>query len=56
VEVTYAYQDNGRLAVTARLEGHQAAATYLLRENRLDDTDLRRWAEYVSNEWKRREQ
>jgi molecular chaperone DnaK len=55
VQVSYSYQENGRLRVLAKLEGLPAmVTTYFLRDNSLPETDLRGWLEYVAEEWKKR--
>ncbi len=54
VQISYAYQENGRLRVMAKLEGMPAVVTtYFLRDNSLAENDLRRWADYVATEWKK---
>jgi molecular chaperone DnaK len=56
VEVRYAYQENGRLQVAARLVGHGAqVTTEFVRDNSLDDDDLMLWAECLAGEAKRQE-
>jgi molecular chaperone DnaK len=55
VQVSYAYEENGRLRVLAKLEGLPAVVTtYFLRDNSLPETDLRRWESFVSAEWGRK--
>jgi molecular chaperone DnaK len=55
VRVSYTYETNGRLHVTARLKGHQAGVTTdFLRENSLPDDDLELWAHYVAEEMNKR--
>jgi molecular chaperone DnaK len=45
VQVSYTYEANGRLHVTAKLKGHNAAVTTdFRRENSLPDDDLELWA------------
>jgi molecular chaperone DnaK len=51
VEVSYTYEANGRLHVTARLLGHDAGvSTDFVRENSLPDEDLELWGRYVAEE------
>jgi molecular chaperone DnaK len=51
VRVSYTYETNGRLHVTARLEGRDAGVTTdFLRENSLPDEDLELWRHYVEKE------
>ena len=46
VEVTYEYGEDGRLRVSARLAGHDAAATAeFVRDNALSDGDLLLWGQ-----------
>ena len=54
VEVRYAYQENGRLQVAAKLLGHgnQVIAEFI-RDNSLDDDDLLLWAECLDDEAER---
>src|SRR5262249_20184754 len=48
VQVSYTYQENGRLHVSAKLKGHQAAVTMdFVRANSLSENDLGMWLEYV---------
>jgi molecular chaperone DnaK len=55
VQVSYSYQENGRLRVLAKLEGLPVVVTtYFLRDNSLPETDLRGWSQYVAGEWKKR--
>jgi molecular chaperone DnaK len=57
VQVSYSYQENGRLRVTAKLEGMPAVVTtYFLRDNSLAENELRRWADYVATEWKKHDE
>jgi molecular chaperone DnaK len=51
VEVSYTYETNGRLHVTAKVKGHKAGITTdFQRENSLPDEDLEMWAHYVDEE------
>lgn len=51
VEVKYAYEANGRLKVSARLQGRDASVeTEFVRENSVSENDLELWSEYVSGE------
>ncbi|HUY32107.1 MAG TPA: Hsp70 family protein [Pirellulales bacterium] len=51
VEVRYAYQENGRLQVAAKLLGHAAhVIAEFTRDNSLDDDDLLLWAECLADE------
>jgi molecular chaperone DnaK len=51
VEVCYTYEANGRLHVTARLEGHEVGVTAdFERENSLADEDLDLWAHFIEDE------
>ncbi len=51
IEVSYTYQSNGRLQVTARLKGRAAGVTTdFQRENSLPDDDLDMWSHLVENE------
>jgi molecular chaperone DnaK len=48
VEVCYAYEENGRLQVSAKLKGHSAAAVAEFeRDNSLPENDLLLWAQVV---------
>jgi molecular chaperone DnaK len=52
VQVSYSYQENGQLQVAAKLQGHPSiVTTYFLRENSLEDADLKTWTEFVSQRW-----
>lgn len=56
VEVRYAYRENGRLQVAARLVGHEAkVTTQFVRDNSLSDDDLMLWAECLASEAQRTE-
>jgi molecular chaperone DnaK len=51
LQVSYTYEANGRLHVTARVKDHNAAVTTdFQRENSLPDEDLELWAHYVQEE------
>jgi molecular chaperone DnaK len=51
VRVSYTYGTNGRLHVSAKVQGHGAEVTAdLLRENSLPDDDLDMWARYIAEE------
>jgi molecular chaperone DnaK len=51
VEVSYTYEANGRLHVTARLVGRDVGvSTDFVRENSLPDEDLELWGRYVAEE------
>lgn len=48
VHITYRYAENGRLEVTAKLQGRLAeCTTTFVRDNSLPEGDLLLWAEYV---------
>ena len=48
VHVCYAYEPNGRLRVSARVEGQtRETTTEFVRDNSLAEGDLRQWAQYV---------
>jgi molecular chaperone DnaK len=54
VEVRYAYQENGRLKVTAKLIGHGARVTAeFIRDNSLSDDDLLLWGQVLADEAER---
>lgn len=53
VEVSYTYEANGRLQVTAQVKGHAAVTTHFTRENSMGDEDLDLWAKYVGEEMSR---
>ncbi len=51
VKVTYSYEPNGRLRVSARLKGHTASVSAdFERENRLPEDDLDLWTHFVDKE------
>jgi molecular chaperone DnaK len=51
IKVSYTYESNGRLHVTAKVKGHKASVTTdFERENSLPDEDLELWAGYVQQE------
>ena len=51
VKVSYTYESNGRLHVSASLEGHDASVTTdFERENRLPDEELELWAQFIADE------
>ena len=51
VKVTYSYEPNGRLRVSARLKGHTAGVSAdFERENRLPEDDLDLWSHFVEKE------
>jgi molecular chaperone DnaK len=51
VQVSYTYEANGRLHVTAKVKGHPAGVTMdFERENSLPDDELERWAHYIDEE------
>jgi molecular chaperone DnaK len=51
VRVSYSYEANGRLHVSAQLQGHAASvAADFERENRLPDEDLDMWAHFIEDE------
>jgi molecular chaperone DnaK len=53
VHVSYTYETNGRVHVTARLKGYAAGVTTdFLRENSLPDEELELWTRYVEEELK----
>jgi molecular chaperone DnaK len=55
VSVSYSYEENGRLRVTAKVQGQQAgAAATFERDNSLGEGELKTWATYTADEWKRR--
>src|SRR5262249_1611137 len=54
VRVSYTYEANGRLHVSARLQGHEAGVTTEFHcENSLPDEDVQLWMHYVDEETKR---
>jgi molecular chaperone DnaK len=56
VEVRYSYEENGRMQVTGKLMGHDAAVTVeFTRDNSLSDDDLMLWAECLTEESTRTE-
>ena len=51
MQVSYTYEANGRLHVTAKVKGYEAGVTTdFTRENSLPDEDLELWAHYVEAE------
>jgi molecular chaperone DnaK len=51
IRVSYTYETNGRLQVTAQLKGHTAGVTAeFQRENRLPEDDLDLWAHFILEE------
>jgi len=51
VQVSYTYEANGRLHVTARVKGSRAVVdTNFERENSLPDEELDLWSQYVNEE------
>jgi molecular chaperone DnaK len=51
VRVSYSYEANGRLHVSAQLSGHTAGVSAdFERENRLPDEDLDMWAHFIEDE------
>ena len=51
IDVSYTYQSNGRLHLSAKLRGHGAGiSTDFQRENSLDDEDLEAWSHLVESE------
>ena len=51
VRVSYSYAANGRLHVSAHLQGHSAGVNAdFERENRLPDEDLDMWAHFIADE------
>jgi molecular chaperone DnaK len=51
VRVSYTYQANGALHVSAQLKGHAAGVSANFeRENRLPDEDLEMWAHFIADE------
>jgi molecular chaperone DnaK len=57
VRVSYTYESNGRLHVTAQLKGYDAAVTAdFERENRLPDEDLDLWTQYAAEEMSKPEE
>jgi molecular chaperone DnaK len=49
VQVSYAYEANGRLQVTAQLKGQKTSVTTeFVRDNSLADDDLRTWGQLIS--------
>jgi molecular chaperone DnaK len=55
VQVSYTYEANGRLQVSAKVKGHEAGvSTEFHRENSLPDEDLELWSEYVREETRKR--
>jgi molecular chaperone DnaK len=56
VEVRFNYCENGRLEVSGKLTGHEAAVTTeFIRDSSLSDDDLMLWAECLADEAARRE-
>ena len=51
VQVSYTYEANGRLHVSARLKGRkEGVTTDFVRENSLPDEDLETWARCIDEE------
>jgi molecular chaperone DnaK len=51
VQVSYTYEANGRLHVSAKLQGHRAGVTTdFVRENTLPDEDLEMWVHFIEQE------
>ncbi|MFO0925982.1 MAG: Hsp70 family protein [Gemmataceae bacterium] len=51
VLVSYTYESNGRLHVSARLKGHKAGvSTDFERENQLPDEEIEMWTKYIEEE------
>jgi molecular chaperone DnaK len=54
VQVSYAYERNGRLQVSARLKGQETAVTTdFIRDNSLPEHDLMLWAVYIGDQVER---
>jgi molecular chaperone DnaK len=57
VRVSYSYEANGRLHVSAQLQGHTASVSAdFERENRLPDEDLDMWAHFIADELSEQEE
>jgi len=55
VQVSYSYEENGRLQVTAQLQGHQAVVSASFqRDNSLAENELQNWARFTAEQWNRR--
>jgi molecular chaperone DnaK len=55
VEVSYRYEENGRLTVSCKLKGQASGlTTEFLRDNSLPEGDMMLWAEFVADEAGRR--
>jgi molecular chaperone DnaK len=51
IEVSYAYEPNGRLQVTAKLQGHRAGVTTdFMRENLIPDNEVSLWMRFIEQE------
>jgi molecular chaperone DnaK len=51
VQVSYTYEANGRLHVSAKLQGHHAGVTTdFVRENSLPDEDLEMWTHFIEQD------
>lgn len=51
ITVSYHYEENGRLQVTAQVKGSENAATAtFVRDNNLPESDLLAWSEFVAHE------
>lgn len=51
VLVSYTYESNGRLRVSAQLKGHKASVnTEFERENQLPDEEIEMWTRYIEEE------
>jgi molecular chaperone DnaK (HSP70) len=51
VRVSYSYESNGRLRVSAQVKGHAAGVTTEFHcENSMADEDVRLWMDYVDEE------
>jgi molecular chaperone DnaK len=57
VQVSYTYETNGRLHVTAKLKGHHASVvTDFVRSNSMEEDELKLWAEVLAEESLREEE
>jgi molecular chaperone DnaK len=56
VHVSYSYQENGRLQVAAKVDGHgQLVTTTFHRERSMADVDISQWSDYVQRRWQPRQ-
>lgn len=51
MQVSYTHEANGRLLVSARIQGHKATfTTRFFRENSMPDQDMEPWEHHVQEE------